>query len=104
MKKFDNVTTHRLALGASAGETYMRVSGTSTDNSIVRTEMHLQNEHNPSLSEVRIKIRTGAQIVRTLKIPKISFLKIDAEGFDYDVVVGFGPYLKMLTSFRLKLE
>ncbi len=57
------------------------------------------NSDQPVLNEIEVKVSTGDGICKDLEIQKIDYLKVDAEGYDLDILVGFSD---MLRSKRIK--
>ena len=49
--------------------------------------------HSLKTSTTNVEVTTGDKFCQTNKIKKISFLKIDVEGFEYDVIKGFGEMI-----------
>lgn len=82
-----NVTPHHLALGRAAGTLRMRAVGTATGNRV------LPAAASPGANVVEVPADTGAGVVGRLGLDRISFLKIDTEGHDLDVLIGFATVL-----------
>ncbi|MDH2326375.1 FkbM family methyltransferase [Cereibacter sp. SYSU M97828] len=80
------VTAHNLALGKTRGTATMVAKGASTAN-------HLATEADPTEHLVEVQMTTGADMAAELGIDRISLLKIDTEGHDFDVLIGFSPIL-----------
>lgn len=83
-----NTHCHQLALGVSAGVATMAAQGTSTANAFVAEG---QKFAGPTEA---VTVTSGAQFCLDHNIQKISLLKIDTEGFDIDVLVGFEVMLR----------
>jgi FkbM family methyltransferase len=81
---FPSITAHRLALGAAAGSAWMTARRTSTANRILPRETG---------EGVSVPVEAGAAFCAREGIEAISFLKIDTEGHDLDVLKGFGALL-----------
>ena len=78
---------HQYALGDQSGTVSMLANGTSKRNKVL-----------PDTSDCRhsaeVYAYTGFEIMKILSIEKLSFLKIDAEGYDMKVLLGFRKCLK----------
>ncbi len=82
-----HITAHRLALGRDAGTARMAMAaGGSTTARIVQGE-------GPAQGMVDVRMAPGYVVAAELGVEAISYLKIDTEGFDLDVVLGFAPML-----------
>lgn len=80
------VVPEKLALGARTADALMLARGTHTGNRIVTNP-------NPSLPHETVHVTTGDEYCASNGINFIDLLKIDAEGHDRDVVVGFRDML-----------
>ena len=58
------------------------------------TFLNLKKKNENFIKEVEIKQITLFDYIEQKKIPKIDFLKIDTEGYEFNVLVGIGKYLK----------
>ena len=58
------------------------------------TFLNLKKKNENFIKEVEIKQITLFDYIEQKKIPKIDFLKIDTEGYEFNVLVGMGKYLK----------
>ena len=58
------------------------------------TFLNLKKKNKNFIKEVEIKQITLFDYIEQKKIPKIDFLKIDTEGYEFNVLVGIGKYLK----------
>lgn len=83
---FPNITAHPLALSCRAGKVLMSSVGTATGNRILDPGV----DHRQARP---VRIAPGAAVAARLGVEAISFLKIDTEGHDLDVVLGFAPML-----------
>lgn len=81
-----NVRCFHLALGAAAGTAAVTNVGTKTSNHIVRGRRPRQHEE--------VAVVTGDGFCAEHQIARISYLKIDTEGHDLDVLVGFRGMLE----------
>jgi len=84
--KYSGITPHLMALGKANGSVQMVASGTKTSNRIV-------DESTSNTDIITVPVKTGSEYMNDLEIKRVSFLKIDTEGYDYDVLLGF------ITSF-----
>jgi FkbM family methyltransferase len=85
-------SAHQVGLSRTSGDATMTSSGHSTGNRIVR------NNNNDRAVEI-VPLKTGDDFCSERNIEYIDFLKIDAEGHDLDVVLGFR---NMLISKKIK--
>lgn len=90
------VTAHPVALGQHQGTVRMSCNGTSVGNRILAD----QTAEGPHVVEVAM--RTGAAMLSELGLKRLSFLKIDTEGHDLDVLKGFGPRLKHVDFIQVE--
>jgi len=91
------VKIHPYGLASYSGTTdFYCYEGEASVLSGLRTALHNHVPH----TKRRATIRTGDEVCRLLRIDKIDFLKIDAEGHDYEVIDGFA---EMLRSCRISL-
>lgn len=81
----DKVSTHRLAFSRRAGTMWMEAKGTSTMNRVVPQE---------SKNAVSVEVQSGDAFCAQHGVSDIGYLKIDTEGHDVDVVVGFSGMLR----------
>lgn len=73
------------ALGKVDGQIQMLVRGTSTTNRVVKDSK--------DSSTIYVNINKGDTFCRENDIRRITYLKIDAEGHDLDVIMGFSKLL-----------
>lgn len=78
--KNSRVSCYQWALGAREEMRSFRNKGTSTMNRIVDVD---------SGGTLQVDVRTGDAVCQKLGIEHVSYLKIDTEGFDLDVLQGF---------------
>lgn len=84
------VRVHAYGLADKSGEmNFFSYSGDSSVLSGLRSPIH---NHAPHQIE-KAQVRTGDEVCRELGLTKIDFLKVDAEGGDYEVVAGFASLL-----------
>jgi FkbM family methyltransferase len=84
---FPNITAHPVALSWRAGQPRMTNLDTSVGNHILAPG----SDASPGTQLVRAE--AGAAFAAALGIDAISFLKIDTEGHDLDVLLGFAPMM-----------
>ena len=89
-----NVRTYNIALGASGSNQAMSCSGVSPQNRLLDHSMRYTSD-----LEV-VKVVRGDDFCRDNGIDRISLLKIDTEGHDLKVLIGF---VEMLRDNRIDL-
>lgn len=82
-----NITAHFVALGKKRGRVRMIANGMKTTNKVVG------DDTDQSEGMIDVKSNTGWNYAKRLDVDRISFLKIDTEGQDYNVLAGFLPIL-----------
>lgn len=85
-----NITCHQMALGNEQGQKIIYLSDQSLTNSLVKPEKKSTSEE--------VKISTIDQFSAEHLVSRIDLLKIDAEGFDLEVLKGAQ---QMITSQRI---
>lgn len=80
------VTCHNFAFGSQSGQVEITATATSSGNSI-------QDAGKSRAPVVSVPVETGAAFCSMQNIDRLSFLKIDTEGHDLEVLVGFLPML-----------
>jgi len=85
---YPNITVHRLALSSAPGVVHMAASGTSTVNRVV------PDASADAANRIEVRAVPGHLVAAELGTPRISFLKIDTEGHDHEVLLGFAPILR----------
>lgn len=116
-----NIEPLRLALGAATERGAMITAGTAVTNRLVRKP----ETERPSLAQAlgrapggpppevaeplprkarreEIEVMTGADFCRERGIGHVSFLKVDTEGHDLDIVRGFGPALESVDFVQVE--
>jgi FkbM family methyltransferase len=83
---YDNVKVHNIALSAKKVRRFITADGKKTTNSIVDYDRQTKG----SLS---IDTLEGHSFMVSNRIEEVDFLKIDTEGHDLDVLVGFSKSL-----------
>ena len=90
-----NVMTHKLGLGSADAVMLMSVGPNSTKN-------YLISAADPALTTVEVEIRQGAALLDALAIPNVSYLKIDTEGHDLDVLMGLKTALRRIDFIQVE--
>lgn len=86
------VVCHHFALGASTASALITARGTATGNRIVAEVGEAPVE--------TVTIRDGDSVLTELGIDRVSFMKIDTEGYDLETLKGFE---KSLTDQRIDI-
>lgn len=87
-KEHPNVSTHNIGLGKHAETLTMQVNGSKPTNRVVTGA-------DPNADNViEVPVRPGADIFRELGAERIDYLKIDTEGHDLNVLLGFLPVIQ----------
>jgi len=87
IEPYPNIAAHPIGLSSRAGEARMTAIGTTTGNRLVGAEERV------AAKTQAVRLDTGAAVATELGVAAISFLKIDTEGHDLDVILGFAPML-----------
>ena len=91
------IKIHPYGLASYSGTTdFYCYDGEASVLSGLRTALHNHIPH----TKQKATIRTGDTVCKSLGIDIVDFLKVDAEGYDYEVIQGF---CEMLRSGRVKL-
>lgn len=91
------VQVRQEALGSAQSIASMEVMGTSTGNLIVdRVE--------PGGHHERVAVKTGDAFLAETSLPAIDFLKIDTEGHDLKVLIGFSAALRRKAIRFIQVE
>lgn len=90
-----NVMTHKLGLGRQDAVKLMSVGPNSTKN-------HIIDQADNSQITVDVEIRHGAALLDALAIPHVSYLKIDTEGHDLDVLIGLKTALPRVDFIQVE--
>jgi len=93
---FPNITIVNAALGARPCEARMSAVGTSVANRILAPDEVVGQE------TAKVTITTGSDIFNTYGLERLSFLKIDAEGHDMDVLDGFLQVLPSIDFIKVE--
>jgi FkbM family methyltransferase len=89
----ENVTAHRFGLGRSDAVMQMNVGEVSTQNRLT-TET--------SDSTIAVDIRAGAGLLDLLGLTEVSYLKIDTEGHDLEVLQGLTSALPRIDFIQVE--
>jgi FkbM family methyltransferase len=93
---FANLSAHQVALSCADGQARVSAIGTSTANRLLPRG----GAHGDSGEAIRTS--TGATMAAALGVDAVSFLKIDTEGHDLDVVLGFAPLLPAIDFVQVE--
>jgi FkbM family methyltransferase len=96
----ERVTVVAQALSNRSGETEFFVSA-EPHNSGVGS---LRNMPNTVDTAVNVKVSAGDDLIESGEIPAPDFIKIDVEGFEYEVLQGLERYLRKATDLALIFE
>jgi FkbM family methyltransferase len=91
------VEVRQEALGSSRSIAPMMAAGTSVMNRIVDHE-------DPDGRYERVSVRTGDDFLAEAGLPEVDFLKIDTEGHDLQVLIGFTAALRRKAIRFLQVE
>jgi len=89
------ITAHHVAVGAEPGVARMITKGTSTTARIMQDA-----PDRPGIIEVPVE--PGAAIWHRLGLDTVSFLKVDTEGHDLEVLHGFAPVLRRIQFVQVE--
>ncbi len=78
------ITCHHFALGSSTTSALITARGTATGNRIVS-----ESGGTPDVPVETVAIRDGDSVLAELGIDRVSFMKIDTEGYDLETLKGF---------------
>ncbi len=92
-----NITVHAVALGKRPGKLHMTANGTKPTNKVLDADQAGQVE-----GAVQISVDTGTRYTKKIGVDRISFLKIDTEGHDYDVLLGFLPIMDRIDFIQVE--
>lgn len=94
LNRRDNVRLFNMALGIQAGEVFLSDDPGSAVN-------HIENKRGEKTIPVNC-IRADSFCMENNLLP--NHVKIDVEGFEYDVLAGFGEYLKSVDLFFVEVN
>lgn len=101
VKNDKRIFCHQLALGHKQGFCDIQSRGLSSGNQIIENR---DNRDSIDMSFESVEMTTGADFCIRSKISKINFLKIDTEGYDLNVLLGFQPMLETQKIDVLQVE
>lgn len=93
-RDMSNVTAHNLGLGRASGMAEMTDLAQSVQNRIVAPDEGLPTQ--------TVQIQSGAAFCKAHGIKRISYLKIDTEGHDLEVLKGFGGMFKRIDFVQVE--
>lgn len=83
-----NISVHAAALGAEPGEAILNLSSSGADNSILEPDEGSLNQSVP------VELTTMETIAKAEQLdPQKTFLKVEAEGFEPEIIKGLGGFL-----------
>jgi FkbM family methyltransferase len=88
-----NVRSVQVAAGAENGEMKLFVSPNHNDSSLVRPS--------DAVSSMRVKVVTVERLMETHGLDHIDFLKVEAEGFEPEILLGARPVLKRIRKIAV---
>lgn len=94
--RFPNVTAHCLALGRVDATLALTQGRYSTLNRLLPAKAPRPD------SAVPVPVRPGADLFHALNLARIDFLKIDTEGHDLEVLLGFLPVLGQVDFIQVE--
>jgi FkbM family methyltransferase len=94
--EYPNITAHFVALGRERGSVRMIANGMKPTNKIIGDDVE------DSDLVIEVKSYPGWKYVKRLGVDRISFLKIDTEGQDYNVLAGFFPMLSSIDFIQVE--
>lgn len=94
--KQNRVRCHNIALADKDGKRQFYISSSNADSSLIRPD---QIDH-----KVLVEVVTPVTFVGRNHISKIEFLKIDAEGYEPEILSAFGPILNTVQSFAIDVS
>ena len=83
----ERVTIVPIALSDTAGKALFSAKGADVTNRLVRAGTH-------SIDTIEIGVDRADEILQTLRLPPPNLVKIDVEGFELEVLRGFGKLLR----------
>jgi FkbM family methyltransferase len=90
-----NIVVHNLALGRAEARLALRQRNDATMNRLLPADA-------PKAGTIEVRVRPGAEILREIGGDRIDFLKIDTEGHDLDVLIGFEPVLDRVDYIQVE--
>ena len=93
-RRHDTIMAHQIGLGAQAGLVRMSDGAISTQNRIL--------SGSAAEAGIEVAIHQGAAVLDRLGLKHVSFLKIDTEGHDLEVLAGFEPVLDRIDFIQVE--
>ena len=90
----DSIMAHQIGLGAKPALLQMSDSAISTQNRVL-------SDHDPETG-IEVAIHQGAAVLKWLGLEHVSYLKIDTEGHDLEVLQGFAPSLGCIDFIQVE--
>lgn len=91
---FANIHVFNEGLGNAAGEAELFISHANSDSSFL-------GPHDKGDRSVRVQVTTVEAVMERHKLPKIDFLKVEAEGFEPEILAGAGERLKDVSKVAI---
>jgi FkbM family methyltransferase len=93
------IRCHNLALGTMDGEAMLTARGTNSGNRIVQQKPD-------GVPVEAIKTASGDEFARSVGVDRASFVKIDTEGFDLNVLRGFSSMIadQRIDAFQVEVS
>ena len=99
-KEYPNVTRVNVAIGEKTGrQTLFTVTG---DTSLATFNRSVLAPYDGRIQETMIEVMTFNDLAEQYKIPKIDFLQIDCEGYDFEILkmVDFKRFSPQIINFE----
>jgi FkbM family methyltransferase len=90
---FSNIETYEQGLGEKAGQTVFYISTRDADSSVIRPKTFTKT--------VTIDVTTIEDFMRLKNLPKIDFFKVEAEGFEPEILKGCGSRLRDISRIAI---
>ncbi len=91
-----NVATYNIALGKEDATLELELGLRPTLSRIVASE------DQPNGPSVQVRVRPGADVLKEIGADHLDFLKIDTEGHDHDVLLGFLPVIQQVDFIQVE--
>ncbi|MBW4615763.1 MAG: FkbM family methyltransferase [Desmonostoc vinosum HA7617-LM4] len=100
LNSFSNLHIHQLALGETCGSIEFFVSSKVSNSGVGSFASTLNSSSKP----VQVDCLTGDFVIENKVAPQPAFIKIDVEGFEYEVLLGMSSLLKMADNLQIIFE